>query len=186
MYVHTSDGWNIMKMIGQTMDNLEDRLSKSWFDLCNAEDELYEILSCLGDFDDCHHDYYDESFEVVGVDPEARLTQETLRLLWSNGFKRGWLNHDDGTETYYSVMFPKGTTTTPTNPRTQASVKRKLRAHLHIEALRKQRDELADLLGEARFELSHYEKDDCGYSNSTVLGVIDDIDAALKKLKETP
>lgn len=56
----------------------------------------------FGDWVSCHGDAYDTSIEFDGVGNDARLTDEQQRLVFEAGFIRAWLNHHDGSETYYS------------------------------------------------------------------------------------
>jgi hypothetical protein len=70
---------------------------------CDFYDQLVAKLADWEAPDDVGYDYYDDSFEMCGCHVELRLTESVLAWLWSLGFKRGWLNHFDGTETYYYV-----------------------------------------------------------------------------------
>lgn len=48
-------------------------------------------------------DDYDESIEFRGVGNDVRLNDLQQRLIFEAGFNRCWLNHKDGTETFYML-----------------------------------------------------------------------------------
>jgi hypothetical protein len=70
---------------------------------CEFYEQLASQLGAEEAPDDVGYDYYDGSFEMYGCPDSFRLSSNVLTWLWCLGFKRGWLNHYDGTETYYSV-----------------------------------------------------------------------------------
>jgi len=75
-----------------------------------AKEEISdEIAAALG-FDwgdencpaiDIRFDYYDCSFELDGVQNDFALTRSQWKGIAEIGFDRCWLNHIDGSESYY-------------------------------------------------------------------------------------
>lgn len=66
---------------------------------CNLFDLIVERLGDV--VEDTSYDPGDESIELHEVQNTVRLTPEQLDGFWKLGFKRLWLNHLDGWETYY-------------------------------------------------------------------------------------
>ena len=52
-------------------------------------------------FSDYHFDSYDASFELDGCTDALRLTPEQREKFWALGFRRCWLNDQNGNERHY-------------------------------------------------------------------------------------
>lgn len=68
------------------------------------EDAMHELLwSMVGQdsWQELTTDYYDASFEIHECDDVLAFTAEQQSRFWDLGFQRCWINHKDGTETYY-------------------------------------------------------------------------------------
>lgn len=86
--------------------SIAERIFKARMDFNLADADLYEILCEHGSinghmFENWHFDDYDSSIEFDGCANDWRLTADDQALLWASGFQRTWLNHQDGSETYY-------------------------------------------------------------------------------------
>ena len=71
---------------------------------CLLENEFSDWCDALGIPGDYTHttvDPYDTSIEFKDCAPDMRLTPEQQRALWTLGFLRCWLCHEDDHETYY-------------------------------------------------------------------------------------
>lgn len=87
-------------------DLLADRIFDASRALGVADGELFDVVCGDGKidgnkFEDWHFDPYDDSIEFDGCADDMAITEADQKLLWSVGFERCWLNHKDGTETYY-------------------------------------------------------------------------------------
>ena len=82
-----------------------DRIFDNRDQMIMLDDELYQACEAAGisgnHYCDWHFDSYDGSIEFDGCDDDWRLTPEGQAALWKMGFLRCWLNHKDGSETYY-------------------------------------------------------------------------------------
>lgn len=96
---------------------LADRVFAAQIAMAKAEDELTDaVMGWLGVAQDAEKcpwinlswDYYDDSLELHGCPVDLRLTRGEQGAAWEAGFKRIWLNHRDGSETYYSEAHPEG------------------------------------------------------------------------------
>jgi hypothetical protein len=67
-----------------------------------VEDALRDTLSPW-EWDYFRFDYYDASVEFRRADNDMRLTTAQQEWLWSLGFRRTWICHIDGSESFYSV-----------------------------------------------------------------------------------
>lgn len=71
---------------------------------CLLENEFSdwrEVQGISGEYTHTTVDPYDTSIEFLDCGSAMRLTPEQQKALWEIGFARCWLNHDDGSETYY-------------------------------------------------------------------------------------
>lgn len=66
---------------------------------CEFEGRIEELIGL--DFGRITGDWYDVSIELREVGNDIRLSEEAQRFIFDNGFIRCWLNHLDGSETYY-------------------------------------------------------------------------------------
>lgn len=68
-----------------------------------AEEDFCSPLIDLGfgDYYEIRTDEYDNSVEFDGVVDGAVLSHEHQLYIRESGFSRAWLNHRDGSETYY-------------------------------------------------------------------------------------
>ncbi len=82
-------------------------LSEKLFDGGFAENELAHSLSESGvTFERLGWDHYDNSLELYGVEPEARLSAEAQKIIHAAGFSKAYVNHTDKWETHYSFPEP--------------------------------------------------------------------------------
>jgi hypothetical protein len=92
------------------MSNLADQLFDATFAQRRAEDAFIDAaMAIVGDHEwwqDLSWDWYDRSFEFVGVTVGQDLTDEQLAAFGALGFSQCWLNYTDGTERHYGCKAP--------------------------------------------------------------------------------
>ena len=74
-------------------------ISERMFDGFFAKSELGEQLEI--EYERIGFDHYDNSLELYGVPPDARLTEEEQKAIHSAGFSKCFVNHTDKWETHY-------------------------------------------------------------------------------------
>jgi len=71
----------------------------------HIDEMIFEIFGCPDEdgyyfFEDIRYDYYDESFEILGVENDWTPDESQLKKLFDFGFSRCWINYTDDTERY--------------------------------------------------------------------------------------
>ena len=94
-----------------------EKLFECQTNMMSLDDQLYEhICSIMGldpadhtEFDDVKYDYYDASFELIGVtNPDLTLTDEQKQKFFALGFFQCWFNYTNGLERHmYFKQLPK-------------------------------------------------------------------------------
>jgi hypothetical protein len=76
-------------------------------------DDTLLALTDIGGFDwaETTYDSYDDSIELKGATPEARLNPLQIDFLRKCGFAQCWLCHTDRWETYYNFSTSEPTRT---------------------------------------------------------------------------
>lgn len=69
-----------------------------------SEEKFLDKFWVIGsfDFNEVRYDGTNSSIEFFDVDSSGRLNEEQQKLCWEEGFLHCWLNHDDGSQTYYN------------------------------------------------------------------------------------
>ena len=112
-------GHNIYKGASTTKETLKaDEYFDAHIKAMSLENDLFDALLDAaeiprdGDWplEDCIYDYYDSSFEFLGVKDDWKPSRAQRAAFWKLGFNQCWICYTDGTERFYSpgiLMHPK-------------------------------------------------------------------------------
>ncbi len=101
---------------------IADEYFDSYLKTTALEDDLFNALlqavglsdSTTADWfmEDCVYDFYDRSFEFLGVKDDWKPTLKQRAAFWKLGFYQCWICYDNGTERFYctsTLLHPKPT-----------------------------------------------------------------------------
>jgi hypothetical protein len=79
-------------------------IAERLFDSHYASSELEESLEGKINFTGISWDWYDNSLEIHGSNPNDRLSLEVQKIVHAAGFSKVYVNHMDKWETHYSFV----------------------------------------------------------------------------------
>lgn len=82
--------------------NLSEQLFGATFARAKIEQMLEPFIDDTIDWD-LGWDYYDLSIELHNMPVGWKIPTEIVKTLFDEGFRRMWVNYEDGSEIYYSV-----------------------------------------------------------------------------------
>lgn len=92
------------------MTDIAGRIYDGWFAKSEFEDKMFDLCAdkTVDHWEGERYDHYDDSFEFYKCAPGFRLNEKQIAYFVECGFARCWLNHTDGSETYYYISVSDG------------------------------------------------------------------------------